>query len=164
MHAYEVPRRQSLSPIPAPGSRLRPGREVPPPRPAQDCQGGPSATPIYDALYAEYVKSFRSLPGDRSGEEKLGFTAFGTLPHSSDTASYGGTGSYGSTGSYTGSGAYTTTGSYGGSYSAYSAGAQSARQGSGHQPQWQRVGTIGGQGAGGQQAPAALPPARRGGN
>ncbi|WP_217141532.1 hypothetical protein [Streptomyces sp. AC627_RSS907] len=42
--------------------------------------GGPSATPIYDALYAEYVRSFRSLPGDRSGEEELGFTAFRSIP------------------------------------------------------------------------------------
>ncbi|MFE6777270.1 hypothetical protein [Streptomyces sp. NPDC057702] len=36
-----------------------------------------SATPIFDALYAEYRRSFRALPGDRSGEEDLGFTAFG---------------------------------------------------------------------------------------
>ncbi|MEV3969704.1 hypothetical protein AB0K68_16395, partial [Streptomyces sp. NPDC050698] len=82
MHAYDVPRRQSFSPIPSARS-------------AQDAQGGPSATPIYDALYAEYVKSFRALPGDRSGEEKLGFTAFGNTPYSS--GSY--TGAYGS--SYT---------------------------------------------------------------
>ncbi|MGW0294271.1 hypothetical protein, partial [Streptomyces tuirus] len=96
MHAYDVPRRHSFSPIPSARS-------------AQDTQGGPSATPIYDALYAEYVKSFRALPGDRSGEEKLGFTAFGNAPH--------GSGSYG--------------GTYGGSYSAYSAGAQSARHAAG---------------------------------
>ncbi|MER5579631.1 hypothetical protein ABT082_39790, partial [Streptomyces massasporeus] len=83
MHAYDVPRRHSFSPIPSARS-------------AQDSQGGPSATPIYDALYAEYVKSFRALPGDRSGEEKLGFTAFGNTPHGS--GSYGG-GSYGG-GSY----------------------------------------------------------------
>lgn len=30
-----------------------------------------SATPIYDALYAEYRRSFRALPGDRTGEEEL---------------------------------------------------------------------------------------------
>ncbi|CAM5528560.1 Secreted protein OS=Streptomyces glaucescens OX=1907 GN=SGLAU_07760 PE=4 SV=1 [Streptomyces glaucescens] len=41
--------------------------------------GPPPPTPIYDKLYAEYVKSFRTLPGDRSGEEKLGFTAFGNI-------------------------------------------------------------------------------------
>ncbi|MFJ8594465.1 hypothetical protein [Streptomyces sp. NPDC093598] len=127
MHAYDVPRRQSFSSIPSARS-------------SQDSQGGPSATPIYDALYAEYVKSFRALPGDRSGEEKLGFTAFGNTPH--------GSGSYG--------------GTYGGSYSAYSAGAQSARHAAGHQPQWQRVETIA-HGTGMHYVPAALPPGRRGG-
>jgi hypothetical protein len=75
-------------------------------------QGGPSATPIYDALYAEYVRSFRALPGDRSGEEQLGFTAFRHIPRGR------------------------------GSYSAYSAGAHSARLGMHH-------------------VPAALPPAPR---
>lgn len=38
---------------------------------------GTSATPIYDALYSEYRRSFRALPGDRSGEENLRFPAFG---------------------------------------------------------------------------------------
>jgi hypothetical protein len=131
VHAYEVPRRQSFSSIPSARS-------------AQDSQGGPSATPIYDALYAEYVRSFRALPGDRSGEEKLGFTAFGNISHS--------TGSYSS--------------SHGSSYSAYSAGAQSARHAAGQQPQWQRVGTIGSHGTHGTQmhhVPAALPPGRRSG-
>lgn len=129
MHAYDVPRRQSFSSIPSARS-------------AQDSQGGPSATPIYDALYAEYVKSFRALPGDRTGEEKLGFTAFGNIPHS--------TGSYSS--------------SHGSSYSAYSAGAQSARHAAGQQPQWQRVGTIGSHGGTGMHhVPAALPPGRRSG-
>ncbi|MFG3721895.1 hypothetical protein ACGF8D_29280 [Streptomyces massasporeus] len=132
MHAYDVPRRHSFSPIPSARS-------------AQDSQGGPSATPIYDALYAEYVKSFRALPGDRSGEEKLGFTAFGNTPH--------GSGSYGS--SY--------GGAYGSSYSAYSAGAQSARHAAGQQPQWQRVGSIGSHGTGMHYVPAGLPPGRRGG-
>ncbi|MFJ3585425.1 hypothetical protein ACIPPS_24815 [Streptomyces sp. NPDC090127] len=47
-------------------------------RPAQDLVEGQSATPIYDALYSEYRRSFRALPGDRSGEEDLGFRAFGT--------------------------------------------------------------------------------------
>ncbi|WP_443078740.1 hypothetical protein [Streptomyces sp. NBC_01497] len=46
-------------------------------RPAQDLVDGYSTTPIYDALYSEYLRSFRALPGDRSGEENLGFTAFG---------------------------------------------------------------------------------------
>lgn len=47
-------------------------------RPAQDVTAGQSATPIYDALYSEYRRSFRALPGDRSGEDDLGFRAFGT--------------------------------------------------------------------------------------
>ncbi|MCX5266476.1 hypothetical protein [Streptomyces sp. NBC_00199] len=134
MHTYDVPRRPSFPSIPSA-------------RPAQDAQGGPSATPIYDALYAEYVKTFRSLPGDRSGEDDLGFTAFGNIPH--HTSSY----------------PAPRPGSFSSSYSAYSAGAQSARHGSGQQSQWQRVGQIGGQ----QQhqptamhhIPAALPPAPR---
>ncbi|MFJ8822259.1 hypothetical protein ACIREE_10795 [Streptomyces sp. NPDC102467] len=50
-------------------------------RPAEDYSVGRSATPIYDALFAEYRRSFRTLPGDRSGEEDLGFTAFGTAPY-----------------------------------------------------------------------------------
>ena len=37
----------------------------------------PSATPIYDALYSEFRRLFRALPGDRSGEEDLYFTGFG---------------------------------------------------------------------------------------
>ncbi|MFH8801793.1 hypothetical protein ACH4F6_19675 [Streptomyces sp. NPDC017936] len=133
MHTYDVPRRQAHQSIPSA-------------RPAPETPSGPSATPIYDALYAEYVKSFRSLPGDRSGEDEPGFTAFGYAPHS--------TGSFGS--------------SHTGSYSAYSAGAQSARSGLGQQPQspWQRVGPLG-QGSrqpartGMHHVPAALPPAPR---
>ncbi|MFF5898471.1 hypothetical protein ACFY8O_21470 [Streptomyces argenteolus] len=46
-------------------------------RPSRDPSGGRSATPIYDALYAEYRRSFRALPGDRTGEENLGFRTFG---------------------------------------------------------------------------------------
>ncbi|MCX5523148.1 hypothetical protein OG342_09785 [Streptomyces bobili] len=151
MHTYDVPRRQ---PYPIPSAR-----------PAQDSHGGPSATPIYDKLYAEYVKSFRSLPGDRSGEEELGFTAFGNIPYS--------------TGSY----AVPRPGSFSSSYSAYSAGAQSARLGGQpsqgqsqaqvqvqSQSQWQRVGPLGQTsqtGQTGQQTPTgthhlpALPPAPR---
>ncbi|MET9935785.1 hypothetical protein ABZ054_34310, partial [Streptomyces sp. NPDC006324] len=49
-------------------------------RPAPDVTAGPSPTPIYDALYSEYRRSFRTLPGDRSGEEGLAFRAFGTTP------------------------------------------------------------------------------------
>ncbi|NEB77667.1 hypothetical protein G3I40_20990 [Streptomyces sp. SID14478] len=50
-------------------------------RPPEDHAVPRSATPIYDALYAEYSRSFRALPGDRSGEEDLGFTGFGTGPY-----------------------------------------------------------------------------------
>ncbi|MFB7108178.1 hypothetical protein [Streptomyces sp. NPDC056190] len=121
MHAYDVPRRQSYPPIPSA-------------RTPQDPHGGPSATPIYDALYAEYVKSYRTLPGDRSGEEDLGFVAFGNLPH--DTGST--------------------------VYDAYSLGAYRTRHGTGRQQtQWQRVGTIGRQETGMHHVPAALPPAPR---
>jgi hypothetical protein len=75
VHAYDVSRRQSYQPIPTARQAARS---------AQDPHGGPSATPIYDALYAEYVRSFRTCPGDRSGEEELVFTGFslsyGTRP------------------------------------------------------------------------------------
>lgn len=67
MHVYDAPRRQPYpTQVPIPAMRS-----------AQDSGSAPSATPIYDALYAEYQRSFRALPGDRSGEEELGFTAFG---------------------------------------------------------------------------------------
>ncbi|MBQ0987611.1 hypothetical protein KBZ10_24435 [Streptomyces sp. F63] len=39
--------------------------------------GQQSPTPIYDSLYAEYRRQFRALPGDRLGEEDLGFKPFG---------------------------------------------------------------------------------------
>ncbi|WP_329130402.1 hypothetical protein OG552_07180 [Streptomyces sp. NBC_01476] len=42
-------------------------------RTAQDSAGG-SGTPIYDALYSEYRRLFRTLPGDRSDEEQLDFS------------------------------------------------------------------------------------------
>ncbi|WP_033286254.1 hypothetical protein [Streptomyces sp. NRRL F-525] len=137
MHTYDVP-------------RSRPYQSIPSSRSAQDSPGGPSATPIYDRLYSEWVKTFRSLPGDRSGEEELGFTAFGHSPHSTGSFSGGSFGG-GSLG--------------GGSYSAYSAGAYSARQ----QSQWQRVGQLGHAGQQQQQhghtgmhhIPAALPPGPR---
>ncbi|QMU74411.1 hypothetical protein GXW83_24870 [Streptacidiphilus sp. PB12-B1b] len=44
-------------------------------RPAYE--GEPSATPIFDALYSEFRRRFRALPGDREGEEGLHFTGFG---------------------------------------------------------------------------------------
>ncbi|MER7680884.1 MULTISPECIES: hypothetical protein [unclassified Streptomyces] len=137
MHTYDAPRRrQSLQPVPHA-------------RPAQDPQSGPSATPIYDALYAEWVRCFRALPGDRHGEEELAFTAFGNLAH--------GTGGYGSS-------SYTSSTS---SFSSYSAGAYSARHGGvtpGHTTTatavWQPVGRQQ-EGTGMHHVPAALPPAPR---
>ncbi|WP_435880618.1 hypothetical protein [Streptomyces zaomyceticus] len=65
MHAYD--------PFPQPYPS-----QIPSMRPAQDVTAGASPTPIYDALYSEYRRSFRTLPGDRSGEEELTFRAFGT--------------------------------------------------------------------------------------
>jgi hypothetical protein len=124
VHAYDVPRRQPYPPI----------RSA---RSAQDPHGGPSATPIYDALYAEYVKTYRALPGDRSGEEELGFVAFGNLSHGA------------------GSNAYV----------AYGGGAYGVRHGTGQQQaQWQRVGTLGRQEPSAHHVPAALPPAPRRGD
>jgi hypothetical protein len=78
VHAYDVPRRQSYQPIPS-------GR-------ADQDPGGSSATPIYDALYDEYVTSFKAFPGDRSGEEDTDFVPFANFPR--DTDSYG-MGTYG---------------------------------------------------------------------
>ncbi|MEE1818505.1 hypothetical protein ACWEPZ_33630 [Streptomyces sp. NPDC004288] len=66
MHPYDP----FLQPYPSP---------IPSMRPARDVATGPSPTPIYDALYSEYLRTFRTLPGDRSGEEELGFRAFGTV-------------------------------------------------------------------------------------
>lgn len=43
---------------------------IPPMRSPHDPVVG-SCTPIYDALYSEYRRLFRALPGDRSGEEGL---------------------------------------------------------------------------------------------
>ncbi|MEI5099767.1 hypothetical protein RB200_15810 [Streptomyces sp. PmtG] len=50
-------------------------------RTAQDATAAVSATPIYDALYSEYLRAFRALPGDRTGEEELRFTAFAPVPY-----------------------------------------------------------------------------------
>ncbi|MFJ6796361.1 hypothetical protein [Streptomyces sp. NPDC091268] len=86
MHSYDVSRAPSYP------------STVPPMRPARDRDSVPAAshTPIYDALYSEYLRAFRALPGDRTGEEDLGFTAF----------SYGGQGGGPYGGSSSGSGAY----------------------------------------------------------
>ena len=52
-------------------------RYIPSMRSAQDSfGGGGTSTPIYDALYSEYRRLFRTLPGDRTGEESLQFDGF----------------------------------------------------------------------------------------
>ncbi|WP_302061890.1 hypothetical protein [Streptomyces sp. A3M-1-3] len=112
-------------------------------RPSRDTQVGHfSHTPIYDALYSEYRRSFRALPGDRSGEEDLRFTAFGIGVH-------GGPSSHG--GSWH-SAAWHSGGHSGhGSHSGHSGGA-------GHGA----TGNSGGrQHHTGSHLPAALPPAPR---
>ncbi|MFI9587989.1 hypothetical protein ACIHCQ_40780 [Streptomyces sp. NPDC052236] len=78
MHSYDVDttRRAYHSPVPA--RRLAP-----------DATAGRSPTPIYDALYSEYRRSFRALPGDRSGEEDLRFKRFGDMDHLSDLGDLG---------------------------------------------------------------------------
>ncbi|MEF2525837.1 hypothetical protein [Streptomyces sp. CS62] len=61
-------------------------------RPVQDRDGAPAAshTPIYDTLCAEYLRAFRALPGDRTGEEDLAFTGFSYGgSYTTGTAAYG---------------------------------------------------------------------------
>ncbi|MBW1599245.1 hypothetical protein [Streptomyces sp. JJ38] len=74
MHAYE-PHLDARYPQPDSGSipAMRPPHE------AAAGRTGRSATPIFDALYAEYRRLFRALPGDRSGEEQLRFGGFDGL-------------------------------------------------------------------------------------
>ncbi len=102
---------------------------------------GTSATPIYDALYSEYRRSFRALPGDRSGEENLRFPAFGAGLFAS-RAPLGGNGHAAAP---AGQGQQHTTGPGGG---------QSQHTGS--LGSWQRVGRHAG-----RPRPAALPPGSR---
>ncbi|WP_330295653.1 hypothetical protein [Streptomyces sp. NBC_00503] len=150
-------------------------------RPARELESAPAAshTPIYDLLYSEYLRAFRALPGDRTGEEDLGFTAF----------SYGGSYTGGHAGPYPGAGTYAGTygSGYGGSHGSAYGGSHAAAQGSGWngsswqqadawqpahapqqpQPQYSYAGSGSGY-AGGRQhqtgmqhIPAALPPAPR---
>lgn len=46
--------------------------------PAPD-SGHEVGTPIYDALYADYRGAFRSVPGERWGEDELRFRPFDRL-------------------------------------------------------------------------------------
>ncbi|MEU3406333.1 hypothetical protein ABZ766_20670 [Streptomyces sp. NPDC006670] len=134
-------------------------------RPALDRDHAPadSHTPIFDALYSEYRRSFRALPGDRTGEEDLGFTAF-SYGSSYGSSSYGSP-SYGS--------------SYGGSYAAGWNGSAWQRSDPWQpayppapvvpQPLYAHAGAAPGSGYGDgrqhhtgmQHIPAALPPAPR---
>ncbi|MFF1833959.1 hypothetical protein ACFVXE_07105 [Streptomyces sp. NPDC058231] len=102
-------------------------------RPSRDPSSGQSHTPIYDALYSEYRRSFRALPGDRSGEDELAFMAFGAGLFGSRTSRSAHSGSSGHSGP----------------------GAQGAHAGS--LGSWQRVGRHAG-----RATPAALPPGSRG--
>ncbi|MFE7263352.1 hypothetical protein ACFU9B_15055 [Streptomyces sp. NPDC057592] len=115
-------------------------------RPSQEPSGGESHTPIYDALYSEYRRSFRALPGDRSGEENLGFVAFGTSLFGSRLPLSGHSGHSGH------SAGFSTGLSVAGGATGHGTGAGSGGLGS-----WHRVGRHSG-----RTQPAALPPGSRG--
>ncbi|MGC4950547.1 hypothetical protein ACLQ2N_30685 [Streptomyces sp. DT224] len=108
-------------------------------RPSQDPSGGPSHTPIYDALYSEYRRSFRALPGDRTGEESLGLQALGLGLFGSRAPLRGHSGHSSPGGTVTTAGDRSGTGSRAGSLGG-----------------WQRVGRHAG-----RARPAALPPGSR---
>ncbi|WSR17950.1 hypothetical protein OG365_28370 [Streptomyces sp. NBC_00853] len=79
MHAYDSSRAPSYpSTVPA----MRPARD-------RDTPPAVSHTPIYDTLYSEYLRAFRALPGDRTGEEDHGFTAFAYGGSYTSGTSYG---------------------------------------------------------------------------
>lgn len=115
-------------------------------RPSKDPSGSPSQTPIYDALYSEYRRSFRALPGDRSGEESLGFSAFGT-------------GLFGSRAPLSGHSGHSAGLSASQSAQSGTQSGNGGRQGAhgGGLGSWQRVGRHAG-----RVQPAALPPGSRG--
>ncbi|RLU92046.1 hypothetical protein CTZ27_19460 [Streptomyces griseocarneus] len=100
MHSYEpAPRMPYPNPIPG----MRPPRDAAP-------QSHPvSVTPIYDALYAEYRRSFRALPFDRTGEEELRFVGFGhqLVGHGHGHHQYGGYGYTSQGAAYHGHSGYT---------------------------------------------------------
>ncbi|MFJ3203363.1 hypothetical protein [Streptomyces sp. NPDC086989] len=146
-------------------------------RPARDRESAPAAvshTPIYDTLYSEYLRAFRALPGDRTGEEDLGFTAFSYgSSYTGGGAVYGsGTGPYGSGPAYGG-------GSYGSGWngSAWQTDPWPAVYAPAPQPSYAYAGSAAGGGEPGgtgpayasgrqhhtgmQHIPAALPPAPR---
>ncbi len=137
-------------------------------RPVRELGSSPAAshTPIYDTLYSEYLRAFRALPGDRTGEEHLGFTAF----------SYGGSysGAYGSGAGTHGNGAAGSPSTYvsGWNGSSWQPTGQHAGQPADvwqpspvPQPQYSYAGAGYANGrqhqTGMQHIPAALPPAPR---
>ncbi|ARF54629.1 hypothetical protein B1H19_10805 [Streptomyces gilvosporeus] len=63
MHAYDPSSRAPYHPIPGMRPSHEPGGTHSPDR--------ASGTPIYDALYAEYRRSFKALPGDRTDEAEV---------------------------------------------------------------------------------------------
>ncbi|MFI9052668.1 hypothetical protein [Streptomyces sp. NPDC053427] len=82
MHAYD-PSSRAQYPHPIPG--MRPSHEPGATRTSDRA----SATPIYDALYAEYRRSFRALPGDRTDEPEIPESLRGNGSWSRTTASTG---------------------------------------------------------------------------
>ncbi|MFH8408417.1 hypothetical protein ACH4FX_26985 [Streptomyces sp. NPDC018019] len=76
MHAYD-PSSRVPYPYQIPG--MRPSHDATTATMAAPHAAPASATPIYDALYAEYRRSFRALPGDRTGEEGLSAEAMRSI-------------------------------------------------------------------------------------
>ncbi|GGT41634.1 hypothetical protein GCM10010271_52100 [Streptomyces kurssanovii] len=118
--------------------------QIPSMRPARDGSPGRSATPIYDALYSEYLRAFKTLPGDRSGEEDLDFKGFGA-------------GLHGVRGGFLGYGSHTSHSGHTSGHSGYSTGhvSPAGQQGGRHSHQTGRHAV---------HQPAALPPAPRKGS
>ena len=67
-----TPTTTATVPPSAPGTAAQ---QIPAMRPSYEVES--SGTPIFDALYSEFRRRFRALPGDREGEEELRFTGFG---------------------------------------------------------------------------------------
>ncbi|MGW8398157.1 hypothetical protein ACWGLP_15930 [Streptomyces lydicus] len=82
MHAYDP---SSRAPYAHPIPGMRPSHER---GPSHTTDRG-SATPIYDELYAEYRRSFRALPGDRTDEPETSEALLGTGGWSRTAASAG---------------------------------------------------------------------------
>ncbi|MFJ5803516.1 hypothetical protein [Streptomyces decoyicus] len=80
MHAYDP---SSRAPYTHPIPGMRPSHEYG----TTHLTDHGSATPIYDALYAEYRRSFRALPGDRTDEPEISEALHGSGNWSRTTAS-----------------------------------------------------------------------------